>query len=110
MTMSWTIAYHTSKVEKFALGLPDDLLANYLRLSDMMVQFGANLGMPHTRALGSGLFELRVSGNEGIARVFFCTRMGQRIVMLHGFIKKTQQTPPVELQRAYKSLAEAKLK
>jgi phage-related protein len=107
--MAWTIEYHTSKVERFALGLPDDLLAGYLQVSEMMVQFGANLGMPHTRALGRGLFELRVSGKEGIARVFFCTRIGQRIVMLHGFIKKTQQIPNVELERAYKFLAEAKL-
>ena len=110
MTAAWTIEYHTPKVESFALGLPDDLLAGYLQVSEMMVQFGANLGMPHTRALGRGLFELRVGGKEGIARVFFCTLMGQRIVMLHGFIKKTQQIPHFELERAYKFLAEAKLK
>ena len=107
---AWKIEYHTPKVEKFALGLPDDLLANFLKLSDMMVQYGANLGMPHTRALGSGLFELRVSGDEGIARVFYCVRIAQRIVMLHGFIKKTQQFPRAELNKAYRCLAEAKLK
>jgi phage-related protein len=110
MTAAWTFEYHMSKVEKFALGLPDDLLANYLKLSEMMVHFGSNLGMPHTRALGGGLFELRVSGEEGIARVFFCTRMGQRIVMLHGFVKKTQQIPHAQLEKAYKCLTEAKLK
>jgi len=50
----------TRAVESFALGLPDGLLARYLRLTDMMLEFGANLGMPHTRAMSDGLFELRV--------------------------------------------------
>ena len=76
----------------------------------MMVDFGANLGLPHTRAMGGGLFELRLSGSEGIARVFFCVRSGKRIVLLHGFIKKTQATPQTELDKAKKLLAEAKLK
>ena len=55
---------------KVALGLPDDLLANYLKLSEMMVHFGSNLGMPHTRALGGGLFELRVSGEKALLVCF----------------------------------------
>jgi hypothetical protein len=38
-----------------------------------MLEFGPNIGMPHTRPLKNGLFELRVKGKEGIARVFYCT-------------------------------------
>ena len=79
-----------------------------MRLTDMMLEFGANLGMPHTRAMSDGLFELRVKGKEGIARVFYCTLVGQRIVMLHGFAKKSQQTPPKELKLARQRLAEVK--
>ena len=86
--------------------MPQGLLARYLRLTDMMLEFGANLGMPHTRALGDGLFELRVKGREGIARVFYCTRPEQRIVILHGFIKKSEKTPPGELKLARSRLAE----
>jgi phage-related protein len=110
MTWTWTIAYFTSTVEKFVLNLPNDLAASYTRVTDMMVKFGANLGLPHTRALGGGLFEMRLSGSEGIARVFFCLQIGKRIVLLHGFIKKTQDTPKSELDKANKLLAEAKLK
>ena len=73
-----------------------------------MLEFGANLNMPHTRAMSVGLFELRVKGKEGIARVFYCTLVGQRIVMLHGFAKKSQQTPPKELKLARQRLAEVK--
>lgn len=71
--MSWSITYHTEAVESFVLGLPDGLLARYLRLTDMMLEYGANLGMPHTRAMSDGLYELRIKGKEGIARVIFCT-------------------------------------
>ncbi|MBK8465569.1 MAG: type II toxin-antitoxin system RelE/ParE family toxin [Chloracidobacterium sp.] len=106
--MAWSITYHNESVESFVLGLPDGLLARYLRLTDMMLEFGANLGMPHTRAMSDGLFELRVKGKEGIARVFYCTVVGQRIVMLHGFIKKSEKTPPKELRLARERLAEVK--
>ncbi len=106
--MAWNITYHTKDVEAFVLGLPDGLLARYLRLADMMQEFGCNLGMPHTRAMGDGLFELRVKGKEGIARMFFCTVIGQRIVMLHGFIKKSEKTPLKELKLAKLRLSEVK--
>lgn len=106
--MAWRITYHTEGVESFVLGLPDGLLARYLRLTDMMLEFGANLGMPHTRAMSDGLFELRVKGKEGIARVFYCTVIGQKIVMLHGFIKKSEKTPRKELKLARERLAEVK--
>ena len=104
----WTIAYLTKDVETFVLALPAGLLARYLRLTDMMLEFGPNLGMPHTRAMGEGLFELRVKGKEGIARVFFCAVVGQRVVMLHGFIKKSEKTPPKELRLARRRLSEVK--
>ena len=62
-----------------------------------MEMYGPDLGMPHTRAMGDGLFELRLKAGEGIARIFYCTRVGRRIVMLHQFIKKTEKTPAKEL-------------
>jgi phage-related protein len=104
--MAWSITYQTKAVESFILGLPDGLLARYLRLTDMMLEFGANLGMPHTRAMSDGLFELRIKGKEGIARVFYCTLVGQQIIMLHGFIKKSEKTPLKELRLARERLAE----
>jgi len=71
-----------------------------------MIEFGPNLGMPHTRAMGEGLFEVRVKGPEGIARVFYCTVVQRRIVMLHAFIKKSQKTPKRELDIAKRRLQE----
>ena len=56
-----------------------------------MVIFGPHLGMPYTRALGDGLFEIRAKGREGLGRASFCTVVGQEIVLLHSFIKKSKR-------------------
>lgn len=64
--------------------------------------------MPHTRAMGDGLYELRLKAAEGIARVFYCTLAGRRIVFLHQFVKKTDRTPARELDLARKRMKEVK--
>ena len=63
---------------------------------------------PLSKSVGDGLFELRLKGPEGIARVFYCTLVGKRIVMLHSFIKKTQKTPARELRMAQARMKEIK--
>jgi phage-related protein len=62
--------------------------------------------MPHTKSVSKGLFELRIKGKEGIARVFYCTKGEKRILMLHGFVKKTQKIPAKELNKAKFRLSE----
>ena len=59
------------------------------------------IGMPHVRPLGDSLHEVRSSLPHGIARVLFVVDGGD-IVLLHGFIKKTQKTPPDALALAEK--------
>ena len=71
-----------------------------------MLQYGPNLGMPYTRALGEELFEIRARGKEGIARIFYCTAVRGRITILHGFVKKTDKTPRRELATARRRLRE----
>ena len=90
------------------MGLPVTLQARYIGLTSRMIEYGPNLGLPHTNAFGGGLFELRIKGVEGIARVFFCTMVRQEIVMLHSFIKKTQKTPERELKVAKLRMKELK--
>ena len=106
----WTIQYFSTRVRQDIEELPPGLLARYLRLAELWQEFGANLGMPHTRALRDGLFELRVKSKEGIARVFYCTVIEHKIVVLHSFVKKTQKTPLKELQIARVRLQEVKRK
>ena len=108
MPVDYTIAYYSDSVQEDILGLPDTLAARYIVLTRRMVALGPNLGEPHTKAFGDGLFELRLKGSEGIARVFFCTLAGKRIVMLHSFIKKTDKTPAGERRIAESRLKEIK--
>jgi len=106
--MAYTIQYYNDAVQADVLALPPTLLARYVVLSQRMVQHGANLGEPHTKALGGGLFDLRLKGAEGIARVCYGTLVRQRIVMLHCFVKKSQKTPAADLQLAQARLKEVK--
>jgi phage-related protein len=104
--MEYRIEYFSPDVEEEILSLPDSLAARYIFLTRRMTVIGANLGPPHTDSFGDGLFELRLKGSDGIARVFFCTLVGRRIMMLHSFIKKTQKTPPREIEVARKRMKE----
>ena len=85
---------------------PVGIYADYLRLIGLMEDHGADLRMPHSRAMGKGLFELRCKGPEGIGRAFYCTMVNREIVVLHSFIKKTQETPDRELTIARQRLKE----
>ena len=64
--MNWTISYFNEKVRKKVMSLPAGILADYVRLTDAMAIHGADLRMPHSRAMGGSLFELRPKGPEGI--------------------------------------------
>jgi len=104
----WKIVYYSESVMQFVDDLPVCIRACYARITERMIVHGPNLGMPYTRALGDGLFEIRAHGREGIARVFYCTTAGRKIVMRHGFVKKTDKTPEKELKIATRRLHEVK--
>jgi len=106
--MDFEITYYSTKVQEQIIELPDTLAARYIVLTRRMLAIGPNLGEPHTKPMGNGLFELRLKGAEGIARVFFCMLIGKRIVMLHSFIKKTDRTPKRELEIAQDRMKEIK--
>lgn len=106
--MEWKIIYYNENLEQEIFNLPDGLLARYLHLTDLMIEFGSNLGLPHTKAIDKGLFELRVKSKEGIARVFFCTKIGKKIIMLHSYIKKSQKIPKREFKIAVSRMNEVK--
>ena len=106
--MPYNILYFNDTVHSDILELPPTLLAKYIVLTRRMEVVGSHLGEPHTKAFGQGLFELRLKGAEGIARVFFCTMIDQQIIILHSFIKKSQKTPTKELNIAKARLEELK--
>jgi phage-related protein len=101
---NWQITYYNPRVQRDVWAMPAGIVADYLRLTEAMALYGADLRMPHSRAMGGGLFELRPKGPEGIGRVFYCTQVGKTIVVLHSFVKKTQETPDAEMRVARKRL------
>jgi phage-related protein len=104
--MTWTITYYSEAVRDWIDSLPVGIRAMFTRITERMMISGPSLGMPYTRALGDDLFEIRAKGREVIARVFYCTIVGNTIIMLHGFVKETQKTPPRELETARRRLQE----
>lgn len=104
----WIINYYSDRVSHDLESWPVGIYADFLRLIKLMEYNGADLRLPHARALGQGLFELRCKGQEGIGRAFYCTMVGKEIVILHAFIKKTRETPDREMRLARKRCKEVR--
>ena len=58
--MEWQIAYFREDLQDAILAFPSGIQARYIHLTERMIAFGPDLGMPHTRAMGKGLFEFRM--------------------------------------------------
>ena len=104
--MSFQIQYFHERVLAEVEAWPVDVLADFARLVELLVEHGPSLRLPHSRAFGDGLFELRPRGRSGIGRAFYCFVVGKRVVVRHAFIKKTQATPDRDLRLARKRLKE----
>lgn len=111
--MLWQIIYYISPsgrpvVQEFIDDLQKPTRAKVFRQLDVLEVKGAELGMPNSKSLGDGLVELRVRSGRGTneVRIFYIFAKGQRIYLLHGFIKKTFETPAKELKVARQRKAE----
>jgi phage-related protein len=98
--MPFRIDYFHERVLVEVESWPVDVLADYARLVELLAEHGPSLRLPHSRAFGDGLFELRPRGRSGIGRAFYCFLVARRVVVLHAFIKKSQQTPDREVKLA----------
>lgn len=100
----WTIeTYEASNTEKpvddFIFRQQPQAKAKIAHVVKLLKQYGNQLGMPHSKALGSGMYELRIRGKEELRMFYFFTK-GRRIYLLHAFKKQTRQTPKKELEIA----------
>ena len=100
--MAYELEYFNPKIQASIEAWPVEILADYAKLLELLLEHGPDLRMPHSRSMGEGLFELRPRGREGIGRAFYCFLMGKRISIVHAFIKKTEATPERELKIARK--------
>ncbi|MBE3653832.1 type II toxin-antitoxin system RelE/ParE family toxin [Vibrio navarrensis] len=105
--MSWNIELYDG-VEEAILDMPPKMQARMLKLLELMEEHGANLGEPHTKAMGDGLFEIRAKSQEGIGRGLFCHLEGKNINVLHAFVKKSQKTPKKDIKLARVRMKEVK--
>lgn len=101
LAMKWEVIFYETPsgqpvVEKFIDSLPKSPHSKLIRELDLLEEYGVRLGMPHSRSIGGGLFELRVRGKIDV-RAFYVFAKGSRIYLLHGFLKKRQATPKREL-------------
>ena len=104
--MAFEVEYFHERVREEIDAWPVDVLADYARLVELLAEHGPSLRLPHSRAFGEGLFELRPRGRSGIGRAFYCFMVAKRVVILHAFVKKSQQTPDRELKLARKRMRE----
>lgn len=104
--MSWIIKLYESErgekpVDEFIKKQQPQTKAKIAHIVKLLKQYGNKLGLPHSKALGSGLYELRIRGKEEL-RIIYCFIPHKIIYLLHGFKKQTQQTPSKELDIALK--------
>jgi len=102
----WAVEILTDAVEAEVLSLPKDMQARFLRISELLEHFGPQVGLPHVRPLGEKLWEMRLTGRDGIGRAIYATASGRRLLVLHAFVKKTQKTPRRSIDLALKRLKE----
>ncbi len=104
--LSWNIeTFETSSreqiVDDFIQKQQPSAKAKIVHNIKLLKTYGNRLGLPHSRSLSSGLYELRIRGKQEI-RILYCFAPGRTIYLLHGFKKQTQQTPQKELDIALK--------
>ena len=97
--MTWKVHFYPG-VEDEIIKMPNKIQARMLKLLELIEQHGANLGPPHTEAMGDGLFEIRAKAQEGIGRSLFCYLKDQQVYILYAFVKKSQKTPKKVLELA----------
>ena len=104
----YQIEFFNSTVEGEVANWPAGIAAHFSLIAQRIVEHGPDLGMPHTRALGQGLFEVRARGREGISRALFCVLHERRVVILHAFIKKTRALTDQDLSIARRRLKQVR--
>src|SRR4051794_37895661 len=105
--VAWRIDILNETVAAEFTALPADMQARFLRLAERIASVGLeSLSEPHVKHLEGKLWELRLTGRDGIARALYVTAIGRRVVVVRAFIKKTQKTPRSEIELALRRARE----
>lgn len=87
-------------VQQFLDSLDNKMRAKALYSLSILSEYGNALREPYSKALGDGLFELRVKFASDITRIFYFFIVDNTIVLTNGFVKKTMKTPQNEVNKA----------
>ena len=99
--MSWVVETLNEVVDQELEALPADVRARFVRIAQLIETLGLpRVSMPHVRHLEGPLWEMRMTGRDGIARALYVTAMRKRVVVVRVFVKKTQRTPRREIELA----------
>ena len=105
--MAWRIEILNETVAQEIAALPADIQARFLRLAERIRLAGLDtLREPHVKHLEGKLWEMRLTGKDGIARALYVTAVGRRVIVVRAFAKKTQRTPRAEINLALRRARE----
>jgi phage-related protein len=105
--MVWRVEILNEIVASEISALPADMQARFLRLAERIESNGLeSLSEPHVKHLEAKLWELRLTGRDGIARALYLTAFGRRVVVVRAFVKKSQKTPRAEIELALRRAKE----
>ena len=106
--MTWRVEVLNETVATEIEALPEDMQARFLRIGERISTAGlTSLPDALARHLEGKLWELRLTGRDGIARALYVTASGRRVVVVRVFVKKTQKTPRSEIELALTRAKEA---
>lgn len=107
--MPWVVETLNDTVDVELEELPVEMRARFLYISRLIEEFGLDrVHEPHVKHLRGSIWEMRLKGRDGISRALYVTAVGQRVVVVRVFVKKTQKTPQSEIELAVKRAKEIK--
>ena len=105
--MKWSIEYYVaengkSPVRDFIDSLSAESKAKFIFIADLLTEYGLNVREPYVKPITGSrkLFEIRIKDRQNIHRIFYFAFTGRKLVLLHGFTKKTEKTPSREIEIA----------
>jgi phage-related protein len=99
--MSWTVETLNEVVDSEIEALPEDMRARLAHIAKLIEEKGLErVGLPHLKHLEGRLWEMRLKGRSGVSRALYVTAVGQRVVLVRVFVKKTEKTPRREIELA----------
>jgi phage-related protein len=103
------VQFHDVGVEALVSALPIDIRARFERIVELIEAHGLErIREPYVKYLEGPVWEVRMSGKDGIARALYVTASGRRVVVVHAFVKTTQKTPRREIAMALKRAKEVR--